>query len=377
VGIREPHAVRRTNLGDTAAMPHPKVTVLIDTYNHERFVERAITSAIEQDFPLSEVEILVVDDGSTDATPAIVKRFAPRVTYIRKENGGQASAFNLCIPQARGEIIAFLDGDDWWGRNKLSAVVEAFEKNPKAGVVGHGIFQVDSATGNGSALSPQQPGYFELRSDQGAQKFRNFMCFLGTSRVAIRRGLVEKVLPIPEELVVEADEFMSAVAIAHGGAYLLAEPLTYYRLHDQNLYQFRGNGDTSRIRRKMNALAALEHELPSRLSSAGVPASAVSIIVEPIHLAAAQMKLILDGGMPWETYRVERAVFRIAYRQTSAGYRVWKEFALAIALCMPPRLFYRLRDWYSDRNLRRFRGAVGEPLPAAPIRDVPIEHRGG
>jgi cellulose synthase/poly-beta-1,6-N-acetylglucosamine synthase-like glycosyltransferase len=357
-------------------MPHPKVTVLIDTYNHERFVERAITSVIEQDFPPDEIEILVVDDGSTDATPTIVKRFAPRVTYIRKENGGQASAFNLGIPQARGEIIAFLDGDDWWQRNKLSAVVEALERNPEAGVAGHGIFQIDSATGNGSALTPQQPGYFDLRSNEGAQKFRNFMCFLGTSRVAIRRGLLENVLPIPESLVVEADEFMSAVAIAYGGAYLLAEPLTYYRLHDQNQYQFRG-GDTSRRRRKMNSLASLEHELPPRLAAAGVLASAVNIIIEPIHIATAQMKLILDGGMPWETYRVERAAFRLAYSRTTPGYRAWKEFVLAVTLCMPPSWFYRLRDWYSERNLRRFRGAVGEPVPAAPIRDVPIEHRGG
>jgi hypothetical protein len=357
-------------------MPHPKVTVLIDTYNHERFVERAITSVIEQDFPPDQMEILVVDDGSTDSTPAIVKRFAPRVTYIRKENGGQASAFNLGIPQARGEIIAFLDGDDWWQRNKVSAVVDAFDKNPQAGVVGHGIFQIDSATGNGSALSPQQPGYFELRSDEGAQKFRNFMCFLGTSRVAIRRSLLENVVPIPDALVVEADEFMSAVAIAHGGAYLLSQPLTYYRLHDQNQYQFRG-GDTSRLRRKMNSLASLERELPARLAAAGVPPSAVKIVIEPIHIAAAQMKLNLDGGMPWETYRLERALFRLAYRKTTPGYRAWKEIALAVTLCMPPRWFYRLRDWYAERNLRRFRGAVGEPVPAAPIRDVPIEHRGG
>ncbi len=226
------------------------------------------------------MEILVVDDGSTDATPAIVKRFAPRVTYIRKENGGQASAFNLGIPQARGEIIAFLDGDDWWQPNKLSQIVEAMEKNPQAGVIGHGIFQIESATGSGSALTPQEPGYFDLRSDEGARKFRNFMCFLGTSRVAIRRNLLEKVLPIPEMLVVEADEFMSAVAIAHGGAYLLAEPLTYYRLHDQNQYQFRG-GDTSRMRRKMNSLASLARELPPRLVAAGVQASAVKIIIEP------------------------------------------------------------------------------------------------
>ena len=356
-------------------MPHPKITVLIDTYNHERFLERAITSVMEQDYPGDEVEILVVDDGSTDSTPAIAQRFAPRVTYIRKENGGQASAFNCGIPLAQGEIAAFLDGDDWWQSHKLSAVVEAFERNPNAGVVGHGIFQIESATESGSALSPQEPGYFDLRSDSGAQKFRNFMCFLGTSRVAIRRSLLENVLPIPDALVIEADEFMSAVAIAYGGAYLLAEPLTYYRLHDQNQYQFR-SGDTSRLRRKMNALTALASELPARLSAAGVPASAVTIIIEPIHFAAEQMKLVLEGGMPWETYRVERALFRLAYRQTTLSYRVWKEFALAITLCMPPRWFYRLRDWYSDRNLRRFRGATGEPVPAAPIREVPLEHRG-
>ena len=73
----------------------PNVTVLIDTYNHERFIERAIASVLEQDMPMDGVEILVVDDGSTDRTPEIVRRFEPRVRLIRKPNGGQASAFNL------------------------------------------------------------------------------------------------------------------------------------------------------------------------------------------------------------------------------------------------------------------------------------------
>ncbi len=88
------------------------------------------------------------------------------------------------------------------------------------------------------------------------------------------------------------------------------------------------------------------------------------------------MKLILQGGMPWETYRVERADFRLAYSRTSLGYRAWKELTLAISLCLPPRWFYRLRDWYSEQNLRRVRSFVGEPVPAAAIRDVPLEHRG-
>jgi glycosyltransferase involved in cell wall biosynthesis len=90
------------------------VSVLIDTYNHERFIEQAIVSVMEQDFPASDREIVVVDDGSTDRTAEILRKFEPRVRLLRKVNGGQASAFNAGIPECKGEIIAFLDGDDWW-----------------------------------------------------------------------------------------------------------------------------------------------------------------------------------------------------------------------------------------------------------------------
>src|SRR5579863_566501 len=104
-------------------MAKPLVTVLVDTCNHERFIEEAIVSVLEQDFPRKEMEILVVDDGSTDRTPEIIGKFATRVHHLRKSNGGQASAFNAGIAEARGEIIAFLDGDDWWERNKLERVL--------------------------------------------------------------------------------------------------------------------------------------------------------------------------------------------------------------------------------------------------------------
>jgi glycosyltransferase involved in cell wall biosynthesis len=86
--------------------------VLIDTYNHERFIEQTIVSVLEQDFPTADREIIVVDDGSADGTPEIVKKFEPRVRLLRKKNGGQASAFNAGIPQCKGEIVTFLDGGD-------------------------------------------------------------------------------------------------------------------------------------------------------------------------------------------------------------------------------------------------------------------------
>src|SRR6516165_9504076 len=106
-------------------MARPHISVLIDTYNQQHYIEQAVVSVLEQDFPPEETEILVVDDGSTDRTPEIVRKFEPRVRLLRKSNGGQASAFNAAIPETSGALVAFLDGDDWWTKDKLSAVAEA------------------------------------------------------------------------------------------------------------------------------------------------------------------------------------------------------------------------------------------------------------
>ncbi|HXJ17487.1 MAG TPA: glycosyltransferase [Candidatus Polarisedimenticolia bacterium] len=355
-------------------MSQPSVTVLIDTCNHERYIEEAIVSVLDQDFPASETEIVVVDDGSTDRTPEIVRKFEPRVRLLRKVNGGQASAFNVGIPEANGEIIAFLDGDDWWKKSKLSAVMKAFEENPAVGVIGHGIIQIDDLTKKTTILLPEAPHCFDMRSVAGAQVFRNFMCFLGTSRVAIRSSVLTQVLPIPESLTIEADEYMSAVGVARGGAILLAEPLTFYRLHDQNLFQLRTN-DAVRMRKKMQALDCLASELSLRLAALGVCPEAIAVVVEPIRTSVSRARLILEGGTSWEAYRVERADFRHAYSRVGLGYRAYKELAMAMSLLMPPRCFYRLRGWYSAKGLRRVRKIIGEPQPMAPIIERDLRER--
>ena len=182
----------------------PAVTVLIDTYNHERFIEQALVSVLEQDFPPSEMEILVVDDSSTDRSPEILSKFGTRVRLLRKENGGQASAFNAGISEARGETIAFLDGDDWWTRNKLTRVMQAMSADPALGIVGHGIVMT-YLDGREQSEIIRDNFRFQANSVEGARLFRLRKSFLGTSHMTIRRDLLARIGPVPEILRVQAD----------------------------------------------------------------------------------------------------------------------------------------------------------------------------
>lgn len=105
----------------------PKVSVLIPTYNRARFIKRAIDSVLNQTY--RDVEIVVVDDGSTDNTQKIIESYGDQVTYIYQENKGAASARNAGIDASVGEYISFLDSDDYYAKNNLKIKVAILESN--------------------------------------------------------------------------------------------------------------------------------------------------------------------------------------------------------------------------------------------------------
>jgi glycosyltransferase involved in cell wall biosynthesis len=105
-------------------MPAPLASILINNYNYGRFLGQAIDSALSQDY-LSK-EILVVDDGSTDNSREIIFSYGDRIIPIFKENGGQASAFNAGVAASRGDILCFLDADDFFYPEKITHVVDVF-----------------------------------------------------------------------------------------------------------------------------------------------------------------------------------------------------------------------------------------------------------
>ena len=106
----------------------PEVSVIIPSYNSARYLADAVDSVLSQSF--RDLEVLVIDDGSTDDTATVARRYRRPVRYLRQENQGVAVARNRGIAESLGRYIAFLDADDTWLPAKLEAQLEALGKNP-------------------------------------------------------------------------------------------------------------------------------------------------------------------------------------------------------------------------------------------------------
>lgn len=122
-----------------------KISVVIPTYNYGRFVAEAIESALGQ--TCSPLEVIVVDDGSTDDTETVVRAFGDRVRYIRQENAGVCAARNRGVAESTGELIAFLDADDIWEPEKLERQLARFAEDPEIGLVHCGAREFNTITG--------------------------------------------------------------------------------------------------------------------------------------------------------------------------------------------------------------------------------------
>ena len=114
----------------------PLVTVIIAVYNCEKYLAQAIESVLAQTY--KAIEIIIIDDGSTDGSAEVAKSFLPQIKYYFQENSGLAAALNQGISLSQGKLIAFLDSDDLWVADKLTYQMRVFASNPDLeAVFGH------------------------------------------------------------------------------------------------------------------------------------------------------------------------------------------------------------------------------------------------
>lgn len=213
----------------------PFVTILINNYNYERFLGEAIDSALKQSYP--SIEVVVVDDGSTDNSREVIASYGDRIIPILKERGGQASAFNAGFAASRGDIICFLDADDIFLPEKVAEVVTTFKSNPDVGWCFHRLRNVDMDSGTVLAISPGIPSaVYDLRSIlKKPRRARLPIPGPATSGLCFTRALLKQILPMPEaEDVALNDMYLRCTALALSKGFFLDRQLTDRRIHGNN-----------------------------------------------------------------------------------------------------------------------------------------------
>jgi len=207
----------------------PTASIVINNYNYERFVRFAIDSALAQSH--ADSEVVVVDDGSSDGSRAVIDAYRDHVHAVYKPNGGQASALNAGFEISRGDIVCFLDADDVLEPTAIEAAGAALAANGTTQVQWP-LWHLDADGGRSGAL--YQGGALP-EGDIAEEVLRNGPIshgFSPTSGNAFARAFLERVLPMPEQdFRLFADTYLAALAPLYGRLARIDEPQACYRQH--------------------------------------------------------------------------------------------------------------------------------------------------
>jgi glycosyltransferase involved in cell wall biosynthesis len=217
--------------GAAAPAPAPLVTAIVTSYNYGHYLGEAVDSALNQTY--QNLEVVVVDDGSTDDSRDILREYGERIRTIFKPNGGQASAFNTGVAAARGDIICFLDSDDAWLPAKVATVVEKYREAPW-GLVCHAL-ETRCAPGCQVRDLPR----VDLWSGEIFERLREQAFapwpFSAPTGMAIPARLARRIFPLPEpEWRLWADTPLAFSAAYLGPVGAIDARLGIYRVHDRN-----------------------------------------------------------------------------------------------------------------------------------------------
>lgn len=310
----------------------PTVSVLIPNYNRGRMLQDAVRSVLVQSY--QDFEILVVDDGSTEDIPAALAPFSARVQYVRKENGGCASAKNFGLGLVTGEYLAVLDNDDLWLPAKLERQVEELKRQPNVGMVSCQVFVMDDDA-RVLARPPQGAGRKTPRVSLAELAEQNVIVG-GSSAQMVRTNALRDIGGF--DTSVYHDDWDCWVRLAyHWRLWMIPEPLAYYRINSQGYRNhaplperadavhksmltvseraFEGwweeEGDPTPIRARAQAREYLRHALV--LSAVGRQAEG---------RAAWEQAIAMDAGIAAEPATIKPAIITCA-----AGYAMGQSTA--------------------------------------------------
>jgi glycosyltransferase involved in cell wall biosynthesis len=244
----------------------PLITVIIPSYNYGQFIREAVDSVLASDYPQQLIEIIIIDDGSTDNTADVVKDYGAKVNYLYIQNTKKVGAVKLGIELAKGKYIFNLDADDLFEVSKIRKVVQIFEKDNEIVQVSH----VNNCWNVKTGLRELEEIPAELleRKISGnealAYLYRRKIIFGGGSTYAARTEAIRNSLVFRKEIGTIVDEYLVITTMSLGYCYFIAQPLTVYRIHSNNDSQKSNINEylkVSKLKYFANCTKAVEQQL--------------------------------------------------------------------------------------------------------------------
>lgn len=254
-------------------MNYPKVTVMIDSYNYEKFLPDTIDSILNQTYPQDKIEIIVIDDGSTDNTQDVVRLFGDRVKYLYKPNGGQASAFNVGLEHITGEIVFLLDADDLFHPDKIAEVCSIYEKHKCKAVFNALMWFGENVEPHIDPSRIYNLNFMEKLTDE-VYKMRytdlstSYHFLAETSGQSFARDTFAKMMPCPAAAIGgQTDIYLQTFALLEGDIHYTPRPLTMYRKHSSSAQAEVASGNSRRIERQIKAIEFIAELLRININS--------------------------------------------------------------------------------------------------------------
>lgn len=207
-----------------------QVSIIISNYNYGRFLPVAIDSGLQQTY--AQVEVIVVDDGSTDNSREVIEGYGDRIIPIFQKNGKQAAALNSGLQASKGNIIIFLDADDYLLPHAAEKIVSIW--TPELSKVHYRLEVVD---GDQKSLGYSYPqGEKPLASGEVWKTLLEEGVYQRTpmSGNALSREAIADIFPIPDEYKLTADDYLCILLPFYGKLAAVEEPLGAYRIHGDN-----------------------------------------------------------------------------------------------------------------------------------------------
>src|SRR5829696_9577371 len=218
---------------DQSVSEYPLVSLIISNYNLERFLEGAIDSALDQTY--SNVEVIVVDDGSTDDSRRIIAGYGKRIVAVLKVNGGQASACNVGFRASKGEMVIFLDADDMLLPATVQRVVAAFQSKLGVAKVQYRLQVVISSAKPTGEFRPASASPMPSGDMRQSLIEHGSYTWPSTSGNAFAAVVLRRIMPIPENVYRGMpDIYLCYLSALFGQVISLEKPGALYRVHGAN-----------------------------------------------------------------------------------------------------------------------------------------------